>query len=63
LVDQFLDEMLRMREPAAFILHGHGTGAMKSAVREHLAASRVVRHFEAASHENGGDAFTVALLR
>lgn len=62
LVDQFLDEMLRMREPAAFILHGHGTGAMKSAVREHLAGSRVVGHFEAASQENGGDAFTVAWL-
>lgn len=62
LVDQFLDEMLRMREPAVFILHGHGTGAMKSAVREHLAGSRVVRHFEAASQENGGDAFTVAWL-
>lgn len=62
LVDQFIDEMLRMREPAVFILHGHGTGAMKSAVREHLASSRVVRHFEAASQEHGGDAFTVAWL-
>ena len=62
LVDQFLDEMLRMREPAAFFLHGHGTGAMRSAVREHLATSRVVRHFEPASHDNGGDAFTIAWL-
>lgn len=61
-VDQFLDEMLRMREPAAFILHGHGTGAMKSAVREHLSTSRVVRHFEPAAPNNGGDAFTVAWL-
>lgn len=62
LVDQFLDEMLRMREPAAFILHGHGTGAMKAAVREHLAGSRLVKHFEAATPNNGGDAFTVAWL-
>jgi DNA mismatch repair protein MutS2 len=62
LVDQFLDEMLRMREPAAFILHGHGTGAMKSAVRQHLAGSRVVRHFEPAPQNNGGDAFTIAWL-
>lgn len=63
LVDRFLDEMLRMREPAAFILHGHGTGAMKSAVRSHLATSRVVRHFEPAPQDNGGDAFTIAWLR
>lgn len=63
LVDQFLDEMLRMREPAAFFLHGHGTGAMRSAVREHLASSRVVRHFEPAAPDNGGDAFTIAWLQ
>lgn len=63
LVDQFLDEMLRMRESAVFILHGHGTGAMKSAVRSHLATSRVVRHFEPAPQDNGGDAFTIAWLR
>lgn len=62
-VDRFLDELLRMREPVAFILHGHGTGAMKSAVREHLAASRMVRRSEPAPHELGGDAFTIAWLR
>jgi DNA mismatch repair protein MutS2 len=62
-IDAFLDQMLQLNEPAAFVLHGHGTGAMKAAVREHLAASPVVRQFEPASHANGGDAFTVAWLR
>ncbi len=62
-VDAFLDRMLQLRETAAFVLHGHGTGAMKSAVREHLAASPVVRQFEAATREDGGDAVTVVHLR
>ncbi len=54
--------MLQLNEPAGFVLHGHGTGAMKAAVREHLAMSPVVRHFEAANQEHGGDAFTVVWL-
>lgn len=62
-VDGFIDQMLQLDEPAIFILHGHGTGAMRAAVREHLAGSPVVRHFEAASQEQGGDAFTVVWLR
>lgn len=61
-VEAFIDQMLQLDEPAAFVLHGHGTGAMKAAVREHLATSPVVRHFEAAAPEQGGDAFTVVWL-
>jgi DNA mismatch repair protein MutS2 len=62
-VDQFMDQLFRRNEFAAFILHGHGTGAMKSAVREHLAGSEHVDHFEPAAREDGGDALTVFWLR
>jgi DNA mismatch repair protein MutS2 len=62
-VDQFIDRLFRRNEFAAFILHGHGTGAMKAAVREHLAASTHVDHFEPAPRDDGGDALTVFWLR
>jgi DNA mismatch repair protein MutS2 len=62
-VDSFLDKMLQLHETAAFLLHGHGTGAMRAAVREHLVTSPLVRHFEAASTDAGGEAFTVVWLK
>ena len=62
-VDGFLDRMMSAGEPAGFVLHGHGTGALKSAVREHLASSRWVERAEPAGPEDGGDAFTLFWLK
>jgi DNA mismatch repair protein MutS2 len=62
-VDAFIDRMLSDGERGAYVLHGHGTGALKAAVREHLAASRYVARAEAADAADGGDAFTVFWLR
>lgn len=45
-----------------FLLHGHGTGALKQAVRQWLPASRYVRDFRPANVEEGGDALTVVRL-
>jgi DNA mismatch repair protein MutS2 len=61
-IDAFIDEMLRANEPALFFLHGHGTGAMKEAVREYLGTSPYVTRWEPAPREDGGDAFTVCWL-
>ncbi len=61
-VDAFIDKMLRGAERAAFVLHGHGTGALKQAVREHLRLSSHVSDSAAAAQEDGGDAFTVFWL-
>ncbi len=58
-VDAFVDRLLAEGEPAGFVLHGHGTGALKSAVRRHLESSRYVARSRAADAEDGGDAFTV----
>ena len=62
-LDAFIDELLRNGESAGFALHGHGTGQLKSAVREHLARHPCVESSEPASAEDGGDAFTVFWLR
>jgi DNA mismatch repair protein MutS2 len=62
-LDAFLDVMMGEGEPLGFVLHGHGTGAIKAAVREHLAASGYIEHARAAESDEGGDAFTIFWLR
>jgi DNA mismatch repair protein MutS2 len=62
-LDAFLDVMMGEGEPVGFVLHGHGTGAMKEAAREHLAGSAYVEHSRSAEPDEGGDAFTVFWMR
>jgi DNA mismatch repair protein MutS2 len=62
-LDAFVDDMLRSGEPLGFVLHGHGTGALKSAVRVHLQASSHVEQSRPAEPDSGGDAFTIFWLR
>lgn len=62
-IDAFLDRALLAGHEAIFVLHGHGTGAMKQAVRRHLPSSPYVHRCGPASNEQGGDAFTVAVLQ
>ncbi len=62
-VDVFLDRLLNRGERVGYVLHGHGTGALKAAVREHLRASGYVARSHPAEPDDGGDAFTVAWLK
>jgi len=62
-VDVFLDRMLGESEPLGFVLHGHGTGALKLAVRAHLQASSYIGQARPADPDSGGDAFTIFWLR
>jgi DNA mismatch repair protein MutS2 len=59
LVDSFIDRIYGAEESVGFVLHGHGTGALKAAVRAHLERSAHVAKCKAADSEDGGDAFTV----
>ncbi len=61
-VEEHLDRLLGGNERAGFVLHGHGTGALRSAVRAHLASSRYVAEVRGAGPDEGGDAFTVFWL-
>jgi DNA mismatch repair protein MutS2 len=63
LVDAFLDRVYGEGNSAGFVLHGHGTGALKAAVREHLRGSAYITRSRAADPEDGGDAFTVFWLK
>lgn len=61
--DAFLDRGLREDWPAIFILHGHGTGALRNGVRDFLGQSPYVETFRPGEKEEGGDGITVAWLR
>ena len=58
-VDRFLDEAMLLGTPWVRIIHGHGTGALRRAIGEHLRSLPYVQSFGAADGESGGDAVTV----
>ena len=58
----FLDRSLNENQRVCFILHGHGTGAIKEAIRRELKSSPYVRYFRAGQAGEGGDGVTVAWL-
>lgn len=60
--DRFFDQMTLREIDRVFLLHGHGTGVLKNALRAELKLSRYVRRVAAAAEEDGGDAFTVVEL-
>ncbi|MBE0604368.1 MAG: Smr/MutS family protein, partial [Deltaproteobacteria bacterium] len=61
-VDSFLDRFALAQAPHAFIIHGHGTGALKAAVRRHLAQSPYVKRSLPAPREQGGDGVTIVVF-
>ena len=44
------------------IIHGKGTGALRAAIREALAHHPLVRQYESAAANEGGEGVTIALL-
>jgi len=62
-MDQAFDKMERSGINTVIIIHGHGTGAMKQAVREHLKMSIYISDFRHGDMGEGGDGVTVAKLR
>jgi DNA mismatch repair protein MutS2 len=59
MIDSFVDRLVSNDEPVGYVLHGHGTGALKAAVREHLRTSPFIARSAPATPDDGGDAFTV----
>jgi DNA mismatch repair protein MutS2 len=64
LVSSFLDRLYGAAEATGYILHGHGTGALRDAIRKHLESEKdYVSKIRAASRDEGGEAVTVVELR
>lgn len=62
-MDRDLDQMDRGSIGIVIVIHGHGTGALKQAVRDALKTNIYVRDFRPGDYGEGGDGITVVKLR
>jgi DNA mismatch repair protein MutS2 len=63
MVESYLNDAYMMGMPFVRIIHGKGTGALRTVVRDLLRDSPVVAKAEAAGSNEGGEGATVAHLR
>jgi DNA mismatch repair protein MutS2 len=63
MVEDFLDRAALEGTDTIFVIHGHGTGALRKAVREYLATSGYVARFRPGGNGEGGDGVSVVSLR
>ncbi|MEI8388610.1 MAG: endonuclease MutS2 [bacterium] len=61
-VEFFLDEASLANLSPIYLIHGHGTGILRKAVREYLKTSPYISKFRAGEQTEGGDGVTVAEL-
>ncbi len=61
-LEQFLDDCLLSSITPVMIIHGHGTGAVKEAVRQYLTRSNYISKFRPGETYEGADGVTVAEL-
>ena len=62
LLDRFLDASVRSGRTEVRVVHGHGTGRLRVAVRRHLKSHPQVGAFRPGSAGEGGDGATVVTL-
>jgi DNA mismatch repair protein MutS2 len=62
LANAFLDRSLNDGRGVAFLVHGHGTGALRESLRRELGASKYVDRFRGGESGEGGDGVTVVWL-
>lgn len=58
-IDYYLDEASLANLTPVYIIHGHGTGALREAVREYLKSSPYVSKFRPGEQNEGGDGVSV----
>jgi DNA mismatch repair protein MutS2 len=61
-LDKYLDDAFRAGLPWVRIVHGKGTGALARAVRHMLSSHPLVKDYEVAPREEGGEGVTIAHL-
>jgi len=60
--DKFLDRALLEGKSAVRIIHGFGTGRLRTAIREHLRKHPAVKSWRPGAENEGGDGATIAVL-
>jgi DNA mismatch repair protein MutS2 len=63
LVESFVDRLYAADETVGYVVHGHGTGALRDAIRAHLREHvELAKAVEPAERDDGGEALTVVHL-
>ena len=62
-LEGFLDRVALEGADQIYVIHGHGTGALRKVVREYLATSAYVARFRAGGDGEGGDGVSVVTLK
>ncbi|HXO27884.1 MAG TPA: Smr/MutS family protein, partial [Thermoanaerobaculia bacterium] len=62
-LDSYLDRALLASRRQVRVIHGHGTGRLRQAIREHLRSHAAVREAHAGAPDEGGNGATVVTLR
>lgn len=63
IAEQFLDRCIGAGKRVAFLVHGHGTGALRIALRDSLRTSPYVARSRPGEHGEGGDGVTIVWLK
>jgi DNA mismatch repair protein MutS2 len=61
-LDQFLNQAMVHETSPLMVIHGHGTGALKSAVRDALASNNALEQYRPGENHEGGDGVTIVEL-
>jgi DNA mismatch repair protein MutS2 len=61
-LDRFLDQSFLQARDVVFVIHGHGTGALRDGIRDYLRSRPEVQNFRPGEPSEGGDGVTVLFL-
>ncbi|MDD4851018.1 MAG: endonuclease MutS2 [Gemmiger sp.] len=61
--DKFLDNAMLSGQQTVYIIHGNGTGALRTAIQKHLRTHRAVNTFRAGRYGEGENGVTVVELK
>jgi DNA mismatch repair protein MutS2 len=61
-LDRFIDRVYREEMPSFVILHGHGMGAVKTAIRNWLKTFDTPSRYRPGTAGEGGDGVTIVVL-
>lgn len=62
-IELFLARAIQQEQHAVLVIHGHGTGALRDAVRQYCRHSPFVQAFRAGEPSEGGNGVTAVLLQ